>query len=121
MVKRKPRRARDPHPGLALAGLVFAPAQPPAGTPRKGEAKPSRHEQAVLRAAARSFVMRTHRRGGVVFVYGDSGEAIRGESGNPLTEGEFGRFTRNGWLVGDKDSLFDEPAQRWDAKWPRQS
>jgi hypothetical protein len=48
-----PRKIRrDPHPELALGGLNYAPARPPAGVPEKRCPAPTQHEAAILRRAA---------------------------------------------------------------------
>jgi hypothetical protein len=114
-VKRHTRRIRDPHPEFTALGLPVAAGGPPVGVPASGLAKPSKHESAVLRRLAQhgSYLLVTLREDkGPLYTY-DSGETIRGSSGNPLTQSEFRRL--GAWLVpvGGESLLDIGPPQRW--------
>jgi hypothetical protein len=109
---------RDPRPDLAAAGMPRRDRKSPPGLEPKGSPQPNRHEVAILRRLGRrgAFVMVTQREGKVPLYTYEDGRPILGAGGEPLSPGEFRRFT--GWLDPVRgEGLFDfGPPQRWVAR-----
>lgn len=81
---------------------------------------PTKHEMAILRRAAASYIFFTFNaeRGRPLYCYGD-GETVRNEFNEPITAEEFTKLQR--LLVPSKqDNLLgaDGPPQRWDVMRP---
>jgi hypothetical protein len=92
-----------------------------AGVPQKGRDVPSRHELAILRRAARGFIIATPREDAPPLYTYEDGTVIRGQSKrhdrDELREDEFRRLSQ--WLFATCDALFpDAPPRRWNVKKP---
>jgi hypothetical protein len=101
--------------GLSVLSLPLQRAPKPAGVV-KG-LTPSKHEQSILRRAARGFIVVTMTEGGSRYFYED-GSPVRAANGNPIERDDFARLKK--FLVPDRGDtlLSDAPAQRWNVRKP---
>jgi hypothetical protein len=88
-----------------------------AGTPRRGQPQPSKHEEAVMRRIARGHLLITQLERGSLYTY-ETGDPILDAKGRRLDDAGFARL--QSWLTPDRgDTLFPQARpQVWRAKKP---